>query len=225
MSDIGDLQGRGGGKASASRSAAGRPLIPRPPGRARALATPAREGGQELVPRQGGPAWQRIRSAPCPGAGPQIRPSTTGPGPGCLLAMPGPAWVLPGRVLPVGPPRSDGAQVRHAARLGSCCKRPHAPRPKGGPLCPTLRPLPPACWAARLGRSAPGCSPSGTGRALGAGCGPPQYPPGVLAVLAALPGGSASDMPAYAGARAWLGHLRSPRTGPGPWGGAAPAIR
>lgn len=178
--DIWGLSQRGGGQHPTHRIAAGRPLIPGRPGPCPGApySRPLGAGRSSHPARAGQPgsaSAQRCRPAAARSYGPP--PGTAAPA-RCSPPLPLTLSAPPGcaRIASTG---SRGPQQRPTLPdLPQLLRTAPRPPPCGGPLCPTPAATAPGCRAARLGRSAPGCSPKGTGRALGAGCGPPQYPPG-----------------------------------------------
>lgn len=146
----------------------GRSLLP-PPGAGRS-SHPARAG------QPGSASARRCRPAAARSYGPP--PGTAAPA-RCSPPLPLTQQRPPGCARNASAGRRGPQQRPTLPNLPQLLRAAPRPPPFGGPLCPTPAATAPGCRAVRLGRSAPGCSLKGTGRALGAGCGPPQYPPGV----------------------------------------------
>ena len=177
-----------------ARAVPGRSLLP-PPGAGRS-SHPARAGQPgSASARRCCPAAARSYGPP-PGTAAPARCSP--PLPLTLSAPPGCA-----RIASTG---SRGPQQRPTLPdLPQQLRTAPRPPPCGGPLCPTPAATAPGCRAARLGRSAPGCSPKVPGGLWGR----------AAARLSTRPGLSGARRPpgrlglAYArrsGRRAWLGH-------------------
>lgn len=145
----------------------GRSLLP-PPGAGRS-SHPARAG------QPGSASARRCRPAAARSYGPP--PGTAAPA-RCSPPLPLTQQRPPGCARNASAGRRGPQQRPTLPDLPQLLRTAPRPPPCGGPLCPTPAATAPGCRAVRLGRSAPGCSLKGTGRALGAGCGPPQYPPG-----------------------------------------------
>ena len=145
----------------------GRSLLP-PPGAGRS-SHPARAG------QPGSASAQRCRPAAARSYGPppgrQHRPAARHR---C------PSRSAPRQGAPASPALAvEGRSSGPRCQIRSSCGLHHAPRPAAARFAPPLRPLPPAAGLCGSGALHPAARQKGTGRALGAGCGPPQYPPGV----------------------------------------------